>query len=333
LANKQYISIIRLLKYCEIPTDVAFDLPRTKKQLQAEFNIAQGGFIETDGYTYTRQDVFEEIDRPDFLSRLHFHKQLWNSPQILQMLEKNKADLELLSGEFKPFWSNPQFDEFFSPYFAAPFNYISRTLLADMQFEMMGELLAFDGFLLPSEREEAFSPLRTFLDDSVKLLRNISKDNYKMMRPKMAHWIDTDWHGFLNALPDELYDVKVQIVNRLINIGVAVQKTHRRDCRKMSGQLILLSDMPENLRSVIFSNHKIYSRSRFSLQLRSGFWAVWLIIAIVRAISSESCNNSSNGLNGFDQTKFTIDSSVLKALRDSSKYFQKSDTAHLPRYP
>src|ERR1043165_2518767 len=93
LANKQYISIIRLFDHCGISTGDDFNLSRTKKQLQAEFGIAQGGFIEIDGHTYTRHDVFEEIEKPDFIQRLHFHKQIWKSPQILHLLEESSADL------------------------------------------------------------------------------------------------------------------------------------------------------------------------------------------------------------------------------------------------
>ncbi len=326
MVSKQYISIIRLFKYCDIPTDADFDLPRARKLLQAEFSFAQGGFIEKDGYTYTRHDVFEEIDRPDFLTRLNFHKQLWNAPHILQMLEKNKADPELLSGDFKPFWDNITFDQFFSPYFAGPFNNISRTLLANMQLGLMSELLTYQGFLLAPEREEAFRSLRLFLDDNTRLLRNTSGENYKVMRPRIMQWIEKDWHVFLNALPDEFYDVKVYIATRMINIGVAVQKTQRRDCRKVSSQLILLSDLPDHLRSLIISNHQIYSRPRYKLRLRSGFWAVWIIWALIRLVTSNGCNHNDYDNNTFDPSLFRIDSSVMKQLRDSLGNPQKSDT-------
>ncbi|HKB43907.1 MAG TPA: hypothetical protein VKC90_05950, partial [Chitinophagaceae bacterium] len=90
-------------------------MSRAKKQLQAEFGIGKGGFIEVDAYTYTRHDVFEEIELPDFSKRLNFHKQIWKSRQILQLLEKNTTNLTAIEDEFKPFWSKKEFDEFFSP--------------------------------------------------------------------------------------------------------------------------------------------------------------------------------------------------------------------------
>lgn len=330
MASKQYISIIRLFEYCNISTGPDFDLPRTKKQLLAEFNIAHGELIEISGFTYTRHDVFEEIDRPDFSTRFNFHKELWNSPQILRMLETNIVELESLEQEFKPFWSNKTFDEFFSPYFSGPFNYISRTLLTTIDFDKMSDLLGYEGFLLAQEREEAFRPLADFLEENLKLLRNVSADNYKIMRPKIAPWIDTEWHNFLNALPVEFYDAKVNIATRLINSSAAVQKSHRRDCRKISDQLVYLSDMPENLRKIIVSNHKIYSGSTFAIKPRQGFFIFWIIFALIRLVASNGCANSIGTVNGFDESSFKIDSIKIRPSKDSTNHFHKNDKAPEP---
>ena len=294
LANQQYISIIRIFQHCEISTDDNFNVPRAKKQLQAEFGISKEGFIEVGGYTYTRQNVFEELERPDFLSRLNFHKNIWQNPHILGLLENNRGDLLEMENEFKNFFNNPDFDAFFSPYFAGPFNYLSRSLLTELKLEEMGNLLSYEGFLLPAEREESFRPIRLFLDENLILLRNVNAENYKLMRPKMAHWIDTDWHLFFNYLPHEFYDIRGDIAVKLVNIGVAVQKKHRRDCKKMSQQLVSLADMPEHLRQTISSNHLAYNSTKSwgIPNLKGGFWIGWIILLILRSIFSDSCNSN-----------------------------------------
>ncbi len=319
MASKQYISIIRLFNHCGISTGNDFNLSRAKKQLQAEFGIGKGGFIEVDAYTYTRHDVFEEIGLPDFSKRLIFHKQIWKSRQILQLLEKNTVNLSSINNEFNPFWSNKEFDEFFSPYFAGPFNYLSRTLLVDARLKEMGDLLSYEEFLQPAEREEAFRPLRIFLDESVRLLRNINDDNYNIMRPKISHLIDTEWHAFFNKLPPEFYDTKNDITTRLVNIGVAIQKSHRRDCKKMSKQLILLQDTPESLRNTIVSNHSVYSRSSGavgSIKWRNGWWAIWVFIMLIRAVSSGGCGENNTDYK-YDNN-FQLPDSIFKILKDSN---------------
>jgi len=337
LASKQYISIVRLFNHLDIPTGEGFNLSRTKKQLQAEFGIAQGGFIEVDGFTYTRHDVFEEIDHPDFLKRFLFHRRLWNSPQLLQLIETNTANFPGISVEFKNFTGNKDFDEFFSPYFGGPFNYLSRTFLAEHKLKETGNLLSFEDFLQPAEREEAFRPIRVFLDESIRLLRNINRENYDMMRPKISHWIDSDWYIFFNNLPHEFYETKNDITTYLINIGVAVQKSHRRDCAAMSEQLVSLNDTPQSLREVITSNHAIYTRATvasgdgWSVSWRSIFWIGWILFMIFRGANSCGGNSTSPDIKfiPYDYNKFKVSDSLFKSIKDTN--FQRRIDSLLKR--
>ncbi|HEX7847587.1 MAG TPA: hypothetical protein VF476_17425 [Chitinophagaceae bacterium] len=337
MANKQYISIIRLFDHCGISTGEDFNLARVKKQLQAEFSIAQGGFIEVDGHSYTRHDVFEEIERPDFSNRLVFHKQIWNSKQILQLLENNVISLPTIGAEFKPFWSNPAFDEFFSPYFAGPFNYLSRTFLTEYRLESMGSLLAYEDFLQAGEREEAFRPIRIYLEENMRLLRNVNKENYAIMRPKIAQWIEKDWHLFFNNLPHEFYETKNDIITLLINIGVAVQKTHRKDCAKVSEQLISLHETPESLRKIIVSNHAVYTGSSGdggSISWRNIFWIGWVVFMLFRAFGSDGCDSSNSNNYRYIppvqyDNKYKITDSAILRLFDSIRISRDSSSARI----
>lgn len=331
MANKQYISIIRLFDHCDISTADDFNLSRVKKQLQAEFGIAKDGFIEVDGYVYSRHDVMEEIDLPNFSQRLAYHKQLWMCPQVLQLLEKNSTDLTLIKNELSLFLLDKEFDIFFSPYFVGPFSYISRTLLTEMRLEEIGNLLEYEDFLQPGEREEAFRPIRIFLDDSIKLLRNVKGENYKIIRPKILHWIENDWHPFFNQLPAEFYDVKNEIIAQLINITVAIQKTHRRDCRKISQHLMSLQETPENLRGIVVSNHAVYvgSSSGGSGNWRNLAWIGWVLFMLIRAVASDGCGGSSRNnyqFNPPDFQKYQIPDSILKKIEKSGIKIEPDST-------
>jgi hypothetical protein len=87
LASKQYISIIRLFEHCGIAYDSEIIVSRIKKQLTAEFGIAASGIIEINHHSYNKNDVFEEIEHPDFITRLSFHRKIWNSLCLLSFLE------------------------------------------------------------------------------------------------------------------------------------------------------------------------------------------------------------------------------------------------------
>lgn len=317
MASKQYISIIRLFHHCDIPTDGELNIPRIKKQLQAEFSIALEGFIEIEGFTYNRHEVIEEIERADFPGRLKFHKMIWESPQILQLLENSSIDLSTINEEFKSFWNNNEFDIFFSPYFAGPFNYISRTLLAELRLRDVGELLAYEGFLQPDDREEAFRPIRIFLDENMRTIRNVNWENYKMMRPKIAHWIDTDWYLFFNHLPAEFYEIKHDFTSAFINIGVAIQKSHRKDCKKLSEQLISLNDTPENLRQIIVSNHAVYTRSSGGSSNWGGFgWVGFIFFILIKTLAQGGCNDSTDNYKyNPTEIKYVLPDSIMKKLQ------------------
>jgi hypothetical protein len=161
------------------------NVARIKKQLLAEFDFADGGFINIDDYSYSKNDVLEEIGRTDFLQRLFYHKRIWDHKAVLAILENNELQLDELRTDIKTFSGDTDFDRFFSPYFVLPFNYISRNFLNKGELIKQAEWLLFEDFLQPEDREEGFGPLRIFLDNNIRLLRNINGDNYKNTRPQL----------------------------------------------------------------------------------------------------------------------------------------------------
>ncbi|WP_462254831.1 hypothetical protein [Ferruginibacter sp.] len=287
MANKQYISPIRLLQHCSIDTEGEINLPRIKKQLNAEFGFTKTGFIEVDGYTYNKNDVLEEIDQPDFTERLKYHQRIWESKNILSILEDNTISLYDIKYDFDKFQNDKAFDEFFSPWFAAPFNHISRSFLNEGKLYDLSTLLLFEEFLQPADREEAFKSIRIFLDDNIHLFKNISVANYNSFRPKLKHWYSSGWDEFVNNLPDDFYDYKNAIAFDLINLTVKIQKTNKKDCKAISSGLIHLQGLSNNLRETILNNDSV-----FNAKVGSGnySWMIWVGIILVKVLSTGGCN-------------------------------------------
>jgi hypothetical protein len=295
LAEKQYISPIRLFDHLGIDYSKELNIPRIKKHLSAEFSMAKEGFIEIDGHTYNRNDVMEETDRPDFEKRLVYHHRIWKKKPLLNVLEDNTVNVAAVIHDLNDFQSDPEFDEFFSPYFAAPFNYTSRSLINDNNLFLLGDWLSIEGFVLPAQKEEAFKAIRIFLDENVRLFRNMNKDNYTTFRPKLLHWFRYGWHRFFNTLPEEFHDAKEDLTVGLINLTVRVQKTNIQDCQNISNELMQLHGLPDNIRSTIESNDKVYNgRTGTSSSSSSGsgsyWWIIWLVIALIRIVSHGGCN-------------------------------------------
>ncbi len=315
---KQYISIIRLLDYTGVDLAEEINQSRVRKQLNAEFGISQTGFIEVHGYSYTRQDVFEELDRPDFADRIKYHLKIWKSPELLSLLEKNKADFGRMREELKLLAGDDAFDVFFSPYFAGPFSQVSRTSLMARDFSALAMLLSFEDFLQPGDREEAFRPLRIFLDENQRLLRNVNKENYHIMRPQIELWVTETWHPLFNALPDEFYDTKAEMAALFINTTVALQKKNKKDCLFISTQLYNINGLPKELEDLISSNHRVFSDSGSSG--RSGWggigWVIWIVLILARIVGSDSCSSNDN--------KYKFDSFKIEQYKPPPVYITDS---------
>ncbi len=286
MASKQYTSIIRLLIHCDIELNDDVNVARIKKQLPAEFDFADGGFIKIDDYSYSKNDVLEEIGRTDFLQRLFYHKRIWEHKAVLAILENNELQLDELRTDIKTFSGDTDFDRFFSPYFVLPFNYISRNFLNKGELLKQAEWLLFEDFLQPEDREEGFRPLRIFLDNNIRLLRNINGDNYKNTRPQLEHWLKPGGSSLLNNLPYEFYGAKIEIVLNLINLTVRIQRTNKRDCKAVSTELTCITDIPQEYEELIMNNHKVYTNHMpASTNTNNYWWIVWAIIILLRAVS------------------------------------------------
>lgn len=287
LASKQYTSIIRLFLHSDVATDDALiNVPRIKKQLAAEFDFAKEGFITIDKYNYSKNDVLEELGRADFIDRLHYHKRIWENKAVLSILEDNELRLYELRDQIKTFANDTKFDAFFSPYFAVPFNYISRNYLNDKRLSDVGAWLLFEDFLQGEDREEAFRAIRVFLEDNIRIIKNINGENYKIIRPQIEHWLKPGGSDLLNNLPHEFYGAKNDMVLYLINLTVRIQKTNRQDCKNISTELTCVTDINSEYEELIMNNHQAFTQTRYSSSNKNNYWwLIWLIIMLFKLLS------------------------------------------------
>ena len=287
MASKQYTSIIRLFLHSNVSIDDAtVNVPRIKKQLTAEFDFAKEGFINVDGYNYSKNDVLEELSREDFIDRLHYHKRIWENKAVLSILEDNELRLYELRDQIKTFANDTKFDAFFSPYFAVPFNYVSRNYLNDKRLSDVGAWLLFEDFLQGEDREEAFRAIRIFLEENIRTIKNINTDNYKIIRPQIEHWLKPGGSDLLNNLPHEFYGTKNDMVLYLINLTVRIQKINKQDCKNISTELTCVTDITKEYEDLIMNNHKAYTQTRYSSSSKNNYWwIVWLVIMLFRLLA------------------------------------------------
>ncbi len=299
MANTQYISIVRLIEDCGFDYSGEIDFQRLKKLLLIGFSHSTDGFIQINEFSYSKQDVLEEIERSDFAARLPYHIKLWNSKGILQLLEKNEVtDTSfLIVQEFRQFENDPHFDMFFSSYFKTSFAICSRSLLKPGNYALikLSELLAFEDFLKGGDREEAFKPIKIFLEEALKLFANLNNDNVKLFSTQLHPWIYESWDRMFNMLPDDLYQLKTDMVIGLINTSIKIRNTSKSDCAAIVGKLIELNNLPQDLKDHIVRLKGLYLiesdysfKSSEEISFKNFFWIILLIIKLLFLM--RSCN-------------------------------------------
>ncbi|MFC4261604.1 hypothetical protein ACFOWM_01820 [Ferruginibacter yonginensis] len=286
--NLPYLSPIRLLQHCDIEIDTIPNVSRLKKQLNAEFDLANGGVIEIDKYAYNKSDVLTEIEHPDFATRYTYHQRIWERKFLLTFLEDNLLNMSELEPDLRHFANDDYFEHFISSYFGIAFYQVSRALLNPPSLNELADLLRCEDFIKAEDRSDAFKAIRIYLDDTMRILKNSNAQSYRSNRPQLVLWM-YGGGNFLNNLPVEFYEDKADVVLNFINLTVRIQKTDRNDCKEISNQLIIVDDLPDDLRTLIKNNHQVFHNipqpgaSSSSGNVNWG-WIIWLILILARIL-------------------------------------------------
>lgn len=298
LDNKQYTSIVRLMEDVGFDYHTEVNLQRLKKLLLLGFSHSEDGFIQIDGFNYSKQDVLEELEQKDFLTRLPYHIKIWNSKSLLLLLEENKINDPIsLRKQFNQFENDDYFDSFFTGYFRTAFVLCSRGLLKKQtpDFITLSTLFSFEDFLKNEDREEGFRPIKTYLEENLRLFANLHPVNFDHFGSEMHPWIYENWYLLFNMLPDELYQLKCDMVLGLINTAIKCSKRSISDSQAITLKLIQLTDLPNDLRESINNIRVIYDKpSGRNFATRSEFnpWQIlWIVLIFIRLIAAlNSCH-------------------------------------------
>ena len=310
----QYQSIIRLFEYCNVDYNT-MDTGKIKKILTAEFSIAEGGIISIDGFDYTKNDIFQELERTDFSQRLKYHQLIWKNESLLACLETNTVDFRVVSTWF-PLKEDSFFVRFISPYFAESFDKIMRKFLNPVDFSEATRWLNFL-FLIDNAADEdkALSGIRLFIMEFIHSLKNVNSTTYVTIMPELETWTDQSASSFINSLPDSLYMQIEDMVKAVINFTVLIQNENTNLCYELSYELVRINKISSNLQELIAENHEIYKKrtehapaERRSVNL-SFFWVIFVIVLFCFRIasyiphSSRSSHSTYTGNSSFPKPK------------------------------
>jgi hypothetical protein len=258
----QYQSIIRFFEYAHIEYRSAenFNLTRARKLVQAEFSMQDDGFVVIDGFSYSKNDVLIELERPDFVHRLEEHLHIWENKSLLDLLEKDAVNFSQ-----RPDWYYlsfvPSFKAFVSPYFAPVFDRVMRGILAKNNLKDAAIWMDYIYLVEPDEEEHALKNVRFYLVEAAKFFRNLNDQSFKSRDAELVVWYRTNWSAFINKLPDSLLGYVDELITAIISFTVRIQKASRKICYLLSKEMTLVTNANYTLTKLVRSNHEIYKKN------------------------------------------------------------------------
>lgn len=291
-----YISPIRFFEQLNISTEDLSDVKNLKKIVNLEFLSSETGIIPIDGFDYNKQDLLQLLSDEHFERHWDFHRKIWDNKFLLDVLEREAVDMKQLR-EVLAFKNDAAFCQFISPYFATPFNNITKVLLNNQFARDLYLWLQTKVYLGQDDEEVAYASLRIYLDEALYLFRNINSTNYEDKLAEIGRWETPEWANVLNSLPDYLFHYRDAVAEGLTHVLVVMQRNQRRMCYEISSWLVKLNISSPHLVETIKKNHYIFKNNKgtsSSFKFSQNRWIYFVIIVIVRVcISAGSCNHSS----------------------------------------
>jgi hypothetical protein len=304
-----FVSIIRLLDYCNIDySDLEqLNIPRIKKQIAAEFNFAPQGFIPIEEHIYNKNEVFQTLDAANAKELISYHLSVYEHKTLLQLLEKGHAE-NIVPQDISSFVHHEGFVRFISPYFAPVYNREMKHRLATAGFERAADWIPFCRLLLTTDGEKAFQSTTAYLEEALRLFRNLNKETFFSRREEVLPWTHP-FGRFLNWLPDMLYPQKEALAIQLINFCVEIQEADRAICYKISNSMLELNFLDSFHTKLIRDNHLVYEsrvvntntipperEQELKKEKSKGANYIWFIIAaivfVVKMVSK--CDNDNH---------------------------------------
>ncbi|WP_118953423.1 hypothetical protein [Taibaiella helva] len=313
-----YQSLIRFLDYAGVaPEAVATtSITRMKKLAQAEFALQPGGIITLEGISFTSNDVLQELDHPDVQQRLRCHLLLWEHKDLLELLEQDHLNMDRMD-QWRGLCYDVGFRNFISSYFATAFHSAMTSLLGNKDLYNASIWIDYLAFVLPEDEERALRSVRLFLEDALKLFRNLNDTSYRDRMEELKVWRDDSWSLFIDKLPRSLMPYADELANAIINFTVRIQKADRKLCFELSSGLVGLQQVNYSLRGLIRNNHEIYRKklNRGVFNMPSLYPVVVGLIILIRVLSGMDFSSSSSGNNTEGEYQATMEGLAYQGIR------------------
>jgi hypothetical protein len=273
-----------------------------KKQWLAELQLQDGHTLTIGGRELTKHDIvqlFEQLEQTDALA---MHAAIAADPALLQFLQTGKIN----PGQkfsYNPFYQDPAFIAFVSPFYREVFNRHVLKALAGSDYARIEGVFGNPLLLTGSDYDDCLGRLRGYLDEKlheVALLRGSLANNRRADMGDLHSYYIYDWINTLNKLPDDFMAFREDYAIELYNLAVDLWNGKRRDEARSLLYGIQSLRTPPHIRQMI--NDLVETTSRVAERTGSsggsggGANIAWVVLSLLFIIfrAGSTCNNNSS---------------------------------------
>jgi hypothetical protein len=213
----------------ELDTPDNSEVKKAKRRKLTEFDLSDDGSIEFKNLKIQKADFLKATDELDNEQKSQFYWSIKNNPELSNFLSSGDTWF-FANYQTQRIFSNPDFIEFVSPYFAYQYNKVIFQTFEEGNTSLLKKLVANPILVSPNQTDKAYQNLREFISNQIQELHQIrtdieneethyEEDNVEDVFSDLQEMISINTY---NILPTYFQSQRNDIAQKLRNISVAV---------------------------------------------------------------------------------------------------------------
>lgn len=215
----------------ELDTPDNSEVKKAKRRKLTEFDLSDDGSIEFKNVKIYKADFLKATDELDNEQKSQFYWIIKNNPELSNFLTSGDTWF-FINYQTQRIFSNPDFIEFVSPYFAYQYNKVIFQTFEEGNTSLLKKLVNNPILVSPAQTDKAYQNLREFINNQIQELHQIRTD----IENEQTHYdedsvedVFSDLQEMINVniynvLPAYFQSQRNDIAQKLRNISVAVFK-------------------------------------------------------------------------------------------------------------
>ncbi|MDW8297247.1 MAG: hypothetical protein RMJ97_10250 [Raineya sp.] len=213
----------------ELDTPDNSEVKKAKRRKLTEFDLSDDGSIEFKNIKIHKADFIKATDELDNEQKSQFYWSIKNNPELSNFLLSGDTCF-FTNYQTQRIFSNPDFVEFVSPYFAYQYNKVIFLTFKEGNISLLKKLVANPILVSHTQIDKAYQSLREFINNQIQELHQIrtdieneethyEEDSVEDVFSDLQEMINVNIY---NVLPTYFQSQRNEIAQKLRNISVAV---------------------------------------------------------------------------------------------------------------